>query len=313
MFKLSIIVPAVGPQEDLDNTLLSVLENRPASCELLVPHSDSYRDPYDLSDEVTFVPCQSNELASLINAGVEASQGEVVHILLSGVVATEGWTDAALAHLQAAPHVAAVAALLLDPTNPARITGGGIRYARGGTKHIVGAGGRLRRRASTCRVDGPNLQAAFFRRDALRQTGRLTGCFGSYHIDTDYAARLRAAQLICEHVTDCRLVAQLPPAPRGFSAGRRAEQLYWQHASTSGSLVRHLIAVGLETISKLPRPSALTGLLGRAWGMLRPADDDSSNVDDSAVPDVISLKLSDAARRPGTASASPSQPYSKSA
>ena len=65
MPRLSIVIPVLGDPQQLDDTLLSVLENRPANCEILVVHNQPYHDPYNLSDEVRFVeaergPARSN-------------------------------------------------------------------------------------------------------------------------------------------------------------------------------------------------------------------------------------------------------------
>jgi len=63
--QLSIVIPATGTQEQLDQTLVSVLENRPSDCEVIVPHAFDYKDPYDLHDEVTFVGSAAENLVSL--------------------------------------------------------------------------------------------------------------------------------------------------------------------------------------------------------------------------------------------------------
>ena len=55
MPRLAIIISAVGSIEALENTLVSVLENRPADCDVVVVHSKPYSDPYELKNEVRFV------------------------------------------------------------------------------------------------------------------------------------------------------------------------------------------------------------------------------------------------------------------
>ena len=49
--RLSIIIPHRNDQL-LEETILSVLENRPRDCEIIVAHDGSYCDPYQLVDEV---------------------------------------------------------------------------------------------------------------------------------------------------------------------------------------------------------------------------------------------------------------------
>ena len=53
--RLSIIIPCLGGGAEFDGTLVSVLQNRPADCEVIVAHTDDYGDPYALRGEVEFV------------------------------------------------------------------------------------------------------------------------------------------------------------------------------------------------------------------------------------------------------------------
>ena len=63
MPRLSIIVPHRQDDQQLEATILSVLENRPRDCEVIVVHDGSYLDPYQLSDELIYV--QEEQGASL--------------------------------------------------------------------------------------------------------------------------------------------------------------------------------------------------------------------------------------------------------
>jgi hypothetical protein len=267
VLKLSIIVPADGHQEDLDNTLLSVLENRPADCQVIVPHPCTYRDPYDLGDEVTFVSSESAELATLINTAVRASEGEIVHVLLGRSMAKAGWTDAVMSQFAHEAETAAIAPAIIRPTNERRLSAVGIRYGRGGTKRLVAAGKTLRAGASgEWQIDGPLLQAAFIRRSVLDRLGGMRGDFGGYHIDTDLAARLRWAKATCVFQPESQVKAAVRPAPRGFQAARRAELLYWTHVrqmASAGAHSCHGVHVVGDLLRQFPRPSLLTSLLGR--------------------------------------------------
>ena len=55
MSRLAIVISAAGNVESLEATLLSVLENKPADCQIIVALNEAYSDPYDLKDEVRFV------------------------------------------------------------------------------------------------------------------------------------------------------------------------------------------------------------------------------------------------------------------
>ena len=59
MPRLSIVIPVLGDPQQLDDTLLSVLENRPARCEIVVVHNRPYHDPYHLCEEVRFIQAEA--------------------------------------------------------------------------------------------------------------------------------------------------------------------------------------------------------------------------------------------------------------
>ena len=55
MPRLSIVIPVLGNLDRLEDTLVSVLANRPADCQVVVVLDQPYADPYDLKDEVQFI------------------------------------------------------------------------------------------------------------------------------------------------------------------------------------------------------------------------------------------------------------------
>lgn len=87
--------------------MVSVLENRPADAEIVVVHSQRYDDPYQLRSEVQFVQCAAQSELELMNTGFHRAQGEIVHLVRCGLLATPDWTDAAAA-MFASPSVATV-------------------------------------------------------------------------------------------------------------------------------------------------------------------------------------------------------------
>ncbi len=99
--RLSIVVPHLGADGPFEDTLISILENRPADVEVVVAHDGSYTDPFELSDEVRFVSGPSHSLPGLMSAAADQARGPFVHVIANGVRATAGWTDAALESLQA--------------------------------------------------------------------------------------------------------------------------------------------------------------------------------------------------------------------
>ena len=132
MPRLSIVIPVLGDPQQLDDTLLSVLENRPANCEILVVHNQPYRDPYNLSDEVRFVEAPRGAGAvECLNRGLAASRSPVVFVLSCGVEVCPGWADAGLRHF-GDPAIAAVAAVVLDRDDRGKIVSAGLGYLGGG-------------------------------------------------------------------------------------------------------------------------------------------------------------------------------------
>ena len=67
--RLSIVIPCLGGAADFDGTLVSVLQNRPADCEVLVLHTEPYDDPYGLRNEVRFMESRGS-LVDLLNVAV---------------------------------------------------------------------------------------------------------------------------------------------------------------------------------------------------------------------------------------------------
>src|SRR3954469_4194264 len=66
--RLSIVIPCLGGAADFDATLVSVLQNRPGDCEVLVAHSEPYDDPYRLHGEVHFIHVEEHSTVGLLNA-----------------------------------------------------------------------------------------------------------------------------------------------------------------------------------------------------------------------------------------------------
>ena len=65
--RLSIVIPAPGDEETLEETLVSVLENRPEDSEIVVVLGFGYHDPWSVGAEVRFIqaPIGSNRVACI--------------------------------------------------------------------------------------------------------------------------------------------------------------------------------------------------------------------------------------------------------
>ncbi len=202
MPRLSIIVPHRLDDERLEATLLSVLENRPRDCELIVSHDGSYPDPYQLSDEVIYVQAeQGASLTELLNAGLMAACSPVVCTLLDGVLVAQNWTESALKHF-ARPEVSCVAPQvklagksafgLQEKALP------NIAKLRSGRIHATQAG--------DCAA--PSLSCGFYRRKPLLALGGWCEDLGAEVADIEMALILREQAQVCVCEPECKLTSQ---------------------------------------------------------------------------------------------------------
>ncbi len=272
MPRLSIVIPCQTCDERFENTLASVLQNRPQESEVIAVFSGAYEDPYELGDEVRFLEVSPGaSLLDLINVGIDQSQSEVVNLLGCGVEVEEGWADAALKRFSRAS-VGCVAPLLIPRQATDRQAVAGVRYGRGGTKQICRIRpDRAAKRAP--RILGPSLQAAFYRCASLRRIGGMDARVGEELADVDAAISLKSAGLesVCEPESRVFTEAVPPAMLRQFSTGANHEQLFWKHAGDSGlllSLCAHAMVVTGEVLQTVVRPSMLGYLFGRMYGMV---------------------------------------------
>lgn len=302
--RLSIVIPAADAAA-FEDTLVSVLENRPEDCEIVAALGMPYDDPWSIGEEVRIVQAPTGTgLVGCVNLGAASSRGEVIHILAGGWRATEGWTDAAVARF-ADPTVAAVVPVGLASEDRGRVVAAGIRRTAGG-RSLVNVPPRAGERVEDFRPDmvaapgSPALEAGFWRSDVLSAGGFTTAC------GDDLAAADMAATLTCggERVVlepASRVVwAAAAQRPGPLVAGLHAERLFWRslpaHAAVpalaahAAEVVRHAVATApLGTVpmlvgrllalvqfgSCLPRAKELKRLLVEA---ARPAIADGGQV-----------------------------------
>jgi hypothetical protein len=225
--RLSIVIPATEVS-GLEETLVSVLENRPADCDIIVAHTMRYDDPWNIREEVSFVePPRGSGLIGCIHAGAAAATGDVIHVLAAGWKATDGWTEPALEHF-ARGGVAAVVPLAVSGADRQQPVSAGIRRSIGGrsmpvvprrTKGGITTGGL---------PSAPTLEAGFWRADVLTDIGFSQAC-GDALAAADMAAALAAAK--CGVVLEPGSVVVSGPSRRrrsSFVAGLHAERLFWR-------------------------------------------------------------------------------------
>jgi hypothetical protein len=270
---LSIVIPIVGDAQGLDDTLVSVLENRPAHCDVIVVHNQPYHDPYNLSDEVRFVEVDRGaNLAECWNQGFALARSPVVHVLACGVEATPGWTDAAMPHF-ADPAVAAVAAVVVDRDDRQKIISAGQNYRIEGAVWELAQGQRLNdTNVASQKIIGPNPSAAFYRASAVQSVGGFSPSLGDSVASIDLALALRQAGFRCVCEPQCLAhAAATPRRTSAFQQGRNHERLFWRWASTHGrvaSWIGHGALLAGQSVISLWHPSMIAQLVGRACGTI---------------------------------------------
>lgn len=87
---LSVIIPHLGNDPALEATILSVLENQPADCEVILVHDGGYADPYQLGDELLILEESGCGPVSRLNIGLMAASAPYVCVLMPGTILQGG-------------------------------------------------------------------------------------------------------------------------------------------------------------------------------------------------------------------------------
>jgi hypothetical protein len=275
---LSIVIPAPSDTTALEETLVSVLENRPPDCEIVVALGCEYGDPWNIGDEVRFVHAPpGSSLVGCTNLGVAASSAGVVHILAAGWLATEGWTDAAMARLSEAG-IGVVVPVGLSPDDRETIVSAGIRRTMGGRRVPVVSERKSPRRSSfvatSCRPPmGPVLEAGFWRADVLATVGPgfSTAC-GDANADADIVAAVAALGTDVVLEPSARVIAGGERrTSSAFTAGLHAERLFWRSLAGTAivpALLLHAAEVVRHAAATAPL-GTLPMLAGRLAGVMQ--------------------------------------------
>lgn len=169
MPQLSILIPFDGNDKQLESTLVSVLENRPYQCEVIVAHPGNYADPYDLGDEVRFVEFSKDgfewgQVVSTISSEIDAP---ILHILGCGTIVTQGWTQQVNEAFDD-PYVGSACPILLCEDQSVFCVG--VENTALYRNRLLAAGKRLvPQDYQTIEPVGPLQLAAFYRTEALRE------------------------------------------------------------------------------------------------------------------------------------------------
>jgi len=271
--RLAIILSAVGSVESWEATLVSILENRPADCEIVVALREPYADPYDLKDEVRFLePPRRARATQVLNAALAATRAPLVHLLASGCKVSEGWTDAPVARF-GDRRLAAVSPLVWDASQPKRLLAAGVGYRIRGQRVRVGEGLSAAEPEALSTVIGPCLFAAFYRRAALDFVGGFSTQLAPRQADADLALVLRAAGFTSAVESRSTIYAgsQVDRAEGAGTESLADERLFWRNWRGAGStraLVSHLALACADVLGGLPGPRAVARFAGRLRGAL---------------------------------------------
>jgi hypothetical protein len=282
--RLSIVIPA-SDVATLEDTLVSVLENRPADCEIVAVLAIPYADPWSIGDEVRFVQAPAGaSVVDCVNVGMASSGGEIVHILRAGWRATDGWAEAALERF-ADPDVTAVVPLTVAAGDRGRVVAAGVRRTSGG-RSVVNAPARRDQRidtfkaASVAQPAAPALEAGFWRAEAVPASGFSKAC-GDRLAAADMAAAVACMGDAVVVEPACQVV-EGPVTKRGswFTEGLHAERLFWRSLAGEqpiaalvahvGEVIRHAVAAApLGTLAMLAGRLACLLQFGSCLGRAR--------------------------------------------
>jgi hypothetical protein len=269
--RLSIIIPASGNWDALENTLVSVLQNRPPRSEVVVVHNGLYKDPYDLKDEVRFVEgAARSRLVELMNAALAASRSELVHLLPCGAVACDGWTAGAIRHF-ADSRVSAVAPVVLNVHSPTHVLSAGCHWLAAGRETAHPSGWPLSELGTAGGWTGPDHAVAFYRRSALAEVGAFDATLSPGFAAIDLSLRLIQAggQVRLESESRVMIDPSLLGCDGPFARAWQRERLFWRHRGKRGwlrSMAAHASLLAMETLRNVPWPRAAAELAGRLVG-----------------------------------------------
>ncbi len=259
-----------GNLKRLEDTLVSVLQNRPEKCQVVVVLNQPYEDPYELDGEVDFVQAPSGAgLVECFDWGVTASKAPIVHMIAAGVEATANWTDAAMSHF-VEPDVAAVAPLIVDRVDRQRVLSAGLHYTSAGA--ICRIASRTGRPVASP-FRGPDPLASFYRKSVLDSIEAMPHIGSELVAATDCALAVRQAGFHCAFEPESLLTGSrdLLGGSSAWREGIAAERLYRRWAKSSeahGSWSGHAGLIALELLQCPLHPSMMGRLAGRLWANL---------------------------------------------
>ncbi|MGL6075139.1 MAG: glycosyltransferase family 2 protein [Fimbriiglobus sp.] len=275
--RLSIVIPSYCRADLLAGCLASL---RGVSAEVLVVDDASVGGVISKTAASFGVQVlrleQRQGFCGAVNAGIDATTGNVIELLNDDATVQPGWATAAMRHF-ANPRIAAVSPCVLRPDGT--IDTAGDEYDPGGFAWKRGHGQAWdANRWPAGPVWGVSGVAGFFRRSALLQVGKLPADFGAYFEDVDLAHRLRAAGYEAWFEPESRVTHHLSSS-YGRKPSRRTlerqscneERVFWRNTPRRElvrCLPRHLAVLVGKACRRQAEGTLAPWLTGRIRGML---------------------------------------------
>lgn len=260
--RLSIVVPVGRDLSAFETTLISVLENRPENCEVLVAHDGRYDDPFDLGDEVKFVVGDSAAIVDLVHAAAAVAIGRFVHVIADGVRATADWTDAALENFESYD-VGVVAPLVRDETTARIVAAGWYDAADRLCKPF--AEGKSDAPKPNRKKIGAYLQFSFWRRDLLVSLADAFDSRDTAEATYAYEWLAREAGWRCVPAANCELISTVDSvAGHEPSLGRGRRLRAIRHCFGRGGWSSSVQSSMIAGLANLVRPAMWMESIGQA-------------------------------------------------
>lgn len=152
--------------------------------------------------EVEVVPMKGNQgFSAAVNAGIQASDTELVALLNNDTESDSGWLEALVRSVDAHPEAGFFASKLVDFHERRILDGAGDALRRSGLPYRLGHGERDRGQYDEPRyVFGACAAAALYRREMLQEIGLFDEDFFAYCEDGDLNFRAQLAGYRCLYV-----------------------------------------------------------------------------------------------------------------
>lgn len=198
MPRLSIIIPHRRNDVELENTILSVLENKPSDSEVIVVHDGSYANPYQLQDEVLLIRDQSSTDVGMINRALMVARAQIVCLLCNGAtVYGERWSEEAVDRMQHDLEIAAISPTSMEALSHKTVSGIDVSHFH--LRPVLSQSHAEIK--SNGELSGPSLSCGFYRRKILTAVGGWNESVHWDNIDIELAMLLNALGLKCESLS----------------------------------------------------------------------------------------------------------------